>query len=213
MRTATVHHFHGIDMNLKFLRVAALSAAASLAGAGVQAANTPSTATGSGRQVTHDTYSDDEVAKAASDFFSSGAKGLSDVLAKVLKEKGHPVAIIRGEEAGGAIGVGLRYGRGELVYKGVPARKVYWQGPSIGFDLGANAVKTFILVYGLPNTEALYKRFPGVEGSLYFVGGFGVNYVQRDGIALAPVRFGVGWRQGIALSYMNFSPKKRYNPL
>jgi hypothetical protein len=161
----------------------------------------------------HDTYSDDEVAKAASDFFSGGAKELSDVLAKVLKDKGRPVAIIRGEEAGGAIGVGVRYGHGELVYKGAPGRKVYWQGPSIGFDVGANAVKTFILVYDLPNISSLYQRFPGVEGSLYFVGGFGVNYVQRDGIALAPVRFGVGWRQGIALSYRNFSPEKRYNPL
>jgi hypothetical protein len=101
----------------------------------------------------------------------------------------------------------------QLVYKGAPGSKVYWQGPSIGFDVGANAVKTFILVYGAPNVASLYKRFPGVEGSLYFVGGFGVNYVQRDGIALAPVRFGVGWRQGIALSYMNFSRERRYNPL
>lgn len=157
-------------------------------------------------------YSDDEVAKAASEFFSSGAKDLSQVLEKVLKEKGHPIAIIRGEEAGGAIGVGVRYGHGELVYKGGASRKVYWQGPSIGFDAGANAVKTFMLVYNLPQPDGLFKRFPGVEGSLYFVGGFGVNYVQRDGIALAPVRFGVGWRQGISLSYMNFSRSKRYNP-
>lgn len=200
-------------MNYKFLRLAIWAAAASLAGAGVQAANTPSTVTKADRPAAHETYSDDEVAKAASEFFSTGAKDLSDVLAKVLKEKGHPVAIIRGEEAGGAIGVGVRYGRGELVYKGAAAHKVYWQGPSIGFDLGANAVKTFVLVYDLPNTESLFKRFPGVEGSLYFVGGFGVNYLQRDGISLAPVRFGVGWRQGIALSYMNFSREKRYNPL
>ncbi len=161
---------------------------------------------------THQAYSDDEVVKAASDFFSTGAKDLSDVLAKVLKEKGKPVAIIRGEEAGGAIGVGLRYGHGELVFKGSPSTVVYWQGPSLGFDLGADAVKTFILVYDLPNAQALFQRFPGVEGSLYFVGGFGVNYVQRDGIALAPVRFGVGWRQGVAISYMNFSPDKRLNP-
>jgi hypothetical protein len=160
----------------------------------------------------HEPYSDDEVAKAASDFFSTGAKELSQVLEKVLKEKGHPVAIVRGEEAGGAIGVGVRYGRGELVFKGVPARKVYWQGPSIGFDVGANAVKTFILVYDLPNAEGLFHRFPGVEGSLYFVGGFGVNYLQLDKVALAPVRFGVGWRQGIALSYINFSRDKRFNP-
>ena len=160
----------------------------------------------------HEPYSDDEVAKAASDFFSTGAKDLSQVLEKVLKEKGHPVAIIRGEEAGGAIGVGLRYGRGELVYKGVPARKVYWQGPSIGFDVGANAVKTFMLVYDLPNADGLFRRFPGVEGSLYFVGGFGVNYLQLGKVSLAPVRFGVGWRQGIALSYINFSRDLRYNP-
>jgi hypothetical protein len=177
-----------------------------LAGALAQAADTASA------PAAHETYSDDEVAKQASEFFSTGAKDLSQVLEKVLKEKGHPVAIIRGEEAGGAIGVGVRYGRGELIYKGGVGRKVYWQGPSIGFDAGANAVKTFILVYDLPNSEALFKRYPGVEGSLYFVGGFGVNYLQRGAVALAPVRFGVGWRQGISLSYINFSRTKRYNP-
>lgn len=158
------------------------------------------------------TYSEDEVAKAASKFFATGAKELGDVLSKVLKDKGQPVAIIRGEEAGGAIGVGLRYGRGELVFKGGGNRTVFWQGPSLGFDIGANAVKVFVLVYNLPTADALFKRFPGVEGSLYFVGGFGVNYVQTGEIALAPVRFGVGWRQGVAVSYMNFSPKKRINP-
>jgi len=194
----------GVDMDVRSLRIAAFASTVLWTATATAAAGPP---------VAHDTYSDDEVAKAASDFFSTGAKELSDVLAKVLKEKGRPVAIIRGEEAGGAIGIGVRYGRGELVYKGVPASKVYWQGPSIGFDVGANAVKAFILVYDLPNTESLFTRFPGVEGSLYFVGGFGVNYVQRGGIALAPVRFGVGWRQGIALSYMNFSREMRYNPL
>lgn len=200
-------------MALEKLRLSMLAVAACFTCCGALAADTPATAVNADRQITHDTYSDDEVARAASDFFSSGAKELSGVLAKVLKDKGRPMAIIRGEEAGGAIGVGLRYGHGELVYKGAPARKVFWQGPSIGFDVGADAVKTFILVYGLPNTESLFKRFPGVEGSLYFLGGFGVNYVQRDGIALAPVRFGVGWRQGIALNYMNFSRERRYNPL
>jgi hypothetical protein len=159
-----------------------------------------------------DTYSDDEIAKAASEFFATGAKDLADVLAKVLKEKGHPVAIIRGEEAGAAVAVGLRYGHGELVFKGGASRKVYWQGPSLGFDLGANASKTFVLVYDLPNADSLFHRFPGVDGSLYFVGGFGVNYVQNSHGSLAPVRFGVGWRQGINLGYMNFSRNKRFNP-
>ena len=157
-------------------------------------------------------YSDDEVVKAANDFFKNGAADLGKVLGKVLREKGQPVAIIRGEEAGGAIGVGLRYGHGDLIYKGGAGRKIYWQGPSIGFDVGGNAVKVFALVYDLPTAERLFRRFPGVEGSLYFVGGFGVNYVQVDKIVIAPVRFGVGWRQGIAISYMHFSPTKRINP-
>jgi hypothetical protein len=157
-------------------------------------------------------YTDDEVIRAANDFFKNGAADLGKVLSRVLREKGQPVAYIRGEEAGGAIGVGLRYGHGDLMYKGGAGRKVYWQGPSIGFDLGANAVKVFALVYELPTSERLFRRFPGVEGSLYFVGGFGVNYVQADRTVIAPVRFGVGWRQGIAISYMHFSPKKRINP-
>ena len=161
---------------------------------------------------TQPVYADDEVIRAANDFFKNGAADLGKVLTKVLREKGQPVAFIRGEEAGGAIGVGVRYGHGDLVYKGGAGRKVYWQGPSIGFDLGANAVKVFALVYDLPTSERLFRRFPGVEGSLYFVGGFGVNYVQADKTVIAPVRFGVGWRQGIAISYMHFSPEKRINP-
>jgi hypothetical protein len=159
-----------------------------------------------------DTYSDDEVIKAAGTFFSNGAKDLADVLSKVLKDKGQPVAFIRGEEAGGAIGVGLRYGQGELMFKGGAGRKVYWQGPSLGFDLGANAVKVFVLVYKLPSADNLFRRFPGVDGSLYFVGGFGVNYVQAGRVSLAPVRFGVGWRQGINIGYMKFTSKKKINP-
>jgi len=103
------------------------------------------------------------------------------------------------------VAVGLRYGRGELVYKRGGGRKVDWQGPSLGFDISANAV------------NAEYRRaiptLPGVEGSLFFVGVFGVNYLQRDGISLAPVRFGVGWRQGIGVSYMHFTRNKRLNPL
>ena len=167
---------------------------------------------GQARAESSATYSDDEVVSAASKFFSSGAKELSAVLAKVLREKGQPVGFIRGEEAGGAIGVGLRYGHGALELKGGGSRKVYWQGPSLGFDVGGNASKVFILVYGLPSAQSLFQRFPGVEGSLYFVGGFGATYMQSGKISLAPVRFGAGWRQGLSIGYMNFSPRKRYNP-
>ena len=157
-------------------------------------------------------YHEEEVYREAKDFFDTGAKELSDVLAKILKDKGAPTAIIKGTEAGGAIGVGVRYGNGQFGYRGAGGRRVYWQGPSIGFDAGANVVKVFALVYGLTNTNELFQRFPGVEGSLYFVGGFGMNYVQSGNVAIAPVRFGVGWRQGLSISYMNFSAKKRLNP-
>ncbi len=163
--------------------------------------------------VSQSTYSDDEVIREANAFFASGARELGEVLQRVLKEKGQPVAIIRGEEAGGAIGVGVRYGQGEISAKGAGGRKIYWQGPSIGFDVGANAVKVFALVYDLPKQDDLFRRYPGVDGSLYFVGGFGVNYLQRDRTVIAPVRFGLGWRQGINLGYMNFSREKRLNPL
>ncbi len=199
---------------MKTPRIARLLIVASLL-AGVSPAalaRAPRPATRAHSTAPMQTYSDNEVVDQASKFFSTGAKNLSQVVGKVLKEKGRPVAIIRGEEAGGAIGIGLRYGHGELLFKGAPVREIYWQGPSIGFDFGANAVKTFILVYGLPNAAALYQRFPGVDGSLYFVGGFGVNYLKRGSITLAPVRFGIGWRQGIALNYLHFSPTKRIDP-
>ena len=161
---------------------------------------------------THAAYTDDEITKEANDFFKTGAESLGKVLQKVFKEKGQPIAIIRGEEAGGALAVGVRYGHGELIYKGAPGIKVYWQGPSVGLDLGADAVKVFALVYDLPNTNALFQRFPSAEGSLYFVGGFGVNYVERGSIVIAPVRFGVGWRQGLDIGYMHFTPESRVNP-
>lgn len=157
-------------------------------------------------------YSDEEVTRAANDFFKTGAESLGKVLAKVLKEKGKPIAIIRGEEAGGALAVGVRYGHGELIYKGAAGIKVYWQGPSVGLDLGADAVKVFALVYGLPDTKGLFQRFPSAEGSLYFVGGFGVNYVERGSTVIAPVRFGVGWRQGLDIGYMHFTPEAHVNP-
>jgi hypothetical protein len=178
----------------------------------VGADNAPATPASPATPAEHQEYRDDEIVKSASDFFSNGAHELSDVLAKVLKEKGRPIAIIRGEEVSGAVAAGLRYGHGELVYRDGTRTTVYWQGPSVGFDIGANAVKVYMLVYKLPNTDAIFQRFPGVEGSLYFVGGFGVHYLQSNGIGIAPVRFGVGWRQGVDVGYLNFSREKRINP-
>jgi hypothetical protein len=90
---------------------------------------------------------------------------------------------------------------------------VHWQGPSIGFDLGANADKVFTLVYHLPAKDSIFQRFPGVDGSLYYVGGVGINYQRRDNIILAPIRLGVGLRSGASVGYMHYTRKKTFNPL
>jgi hypothetical protein len=158
-----------------------------------------------------DTFTRSEVVAEAEKFFGKGAKGLADVLEKAFDRYGRPNAIIKGEEGGGAIGIGVRYGKGTLVTKGGGARPVWWQGPSIGFDVGGNAAKCFTLVYNLRDPERLFQRFPGVEGSLYFVGGFSLNYNRTDDITLAPVRFGVGWRQGASIGYLHFT--RKFSPI
>ena len=164
-----------------------------------------SRAAGGGRG--DDAFTHSEVLAAAEKFFGKGARGLAEVIQKAFDQHGQPNAYIKGEEGAGAIGVGLRYGKGLLVTKAGGSRPVWWQGPSIGFDFGGDAAKCFTLVYNLRSTERLFQRFPGVEGSLYFVGGFSLNYNRTDDISLAPVRFGVGWRQGANIGYLHFTPK------
>ena len=159
-----------------------------------------------------DTYDQDSILKDAADFFGQSTEGLAKVIEKAFKDHGRPNAYIKGEEASGAITVGLRYGNGQLHMKSGGSRKVYWQGPSIGFDLGANASKVFVLVYHLPSTERIFMRFPGVDGSLYYVGGAGINYQKRDRIVLAPIRLGVGLRAGASIGYINYTKTKTINP-
>lgn len=158
------------------------------------------------------TYDEDSIVKAATDFFGQTTEGLAKVIEKAFKEQGRPNAYIRGEEAGAAITVGLRYGEGELLMKGGGASKVFWAGPSIGFDLGANASKVFTLVYHLPKASAIYQRFPGVDGSLYYIGGAGINYQRLKGITLAPIRLGVGLRAGASVGYIHYRREKSINP-
>ncbi len=159
-----------------------------------------------------DTYDQDSVLKAATDFFGQTTEGLAKVIEKAFKEQGRPNAYIKGEEAGGALTVGLRYGEGELLMKGGGGQKVYWAGPSIGFDVGGNASKVFTLVYHLPRASAIYQRFPGVDGSLYYIGGAGINYQRRNGITLAPIRLGVGLRAGASVGYVHYRREKSINP-
>jgi hypothetical protein len=158
------------------------------------------------------TYDQDSVLAAAVDFFGSTTEGLAKVIEKAFKEQGRPNGYIKGEEAGAAITVGLRYGEGLLSMKGGGSSKVYWAGPSVGFDLGANAAKVFTLVYRLPRASAIYRRFPGVDGSLYYVGGAGINYQRADGITLAPIRLGVGLRAGASVGYIHYRREKSINP-
>lgn len=159
-----------------------------------------------------DTFDEDSVLKAATDFFGASTEGLAKVIEKAFKEQGRPNAYIKGEEAGAAITVGLRYGDGQLVMKGGTGSRVFWAGPSIGFDLGANASKVFTLVYHLPKASAIYQRFPGVDGSLYYIGGAGINYQRLNGITLAPIRLGVGLRAGASVGYLHYRREKSLNP-
>lgn len=159
-----------------------------------------------------DTYKEDEIVKEAGDFFGAVSEGLADAVHDVFENYGEPNAYIKGEEASGAFVIGLRYGQGDLVMKNGTRRTVYWQGPSAGWDFGGNAVKVFTLVYNLPNGDAIYQRFPGVEGSAYLVGGIGINYQQRDDIVLAPMRSGVGIRLGASVGYLKYTKSREWLP-
>ena len=163
------------------------------------------------KQDESNTYDKDSVLKDAESFFGKNTEGLAKAIEKAFADHGRPNATIKGEEAAGAIGVGLRYGDGTLHTKS-GSRRVYWTGPSIGFDAGANLSKVYVLVYRLPGAGAIFQRFPGVDGSLYFIGGVGMNYQRRDNIVLAPIRLGVGLRAGASVGYMHYTPKKTYVP-
>jgi hypothetical protein len=158
------------------------------------------------------TYQRDELVGAAEGVFGKGASGLAKLLEDILKDQGQPNGYIAGSEASGAIGVGLRYGSGMLFHKVEGERKVYWTGPSIGFDVGGDANKVFVLVYNLYDSQELYKRFPQGEGRAYFVGGLSASYLRRGDVVLIPVRLGVGWRLGVNAGYMKFSEKKKWMP-
>lgn len=159
-----------------------------------------------------DTYKEDEIVKEAGDFFGAVSEGLADAVHSVFEKYGEPNAYIKGEEASGAFVVGLRYGQGELVMKQGTRKKVFWQGPSAGWDFGGNAVKVFTLVYNLPDGETIYRRYPGVEGSAYLVGGIGINYQQRDDVVLAPMRSGVGLRLGASVGYLKYTKSREWLP-
>lgn len=158
------------------------------------------------------TYERKDVMDAAEGVFGKGAKGLAGVIEDILRKQGEPNAYIAGREVAGAFVLGLRYGSGTLSHKIGGNQPIYWTGPSIGFDVGGDATKVFVLVYNLYDTEDVYKRFPGGEGRLYFIGGFAVTYLRRGNVVLIPVRLGVGWRAGVNAGYMKISHESRWLP-
>ena len=158
------------------------------------------------------TYSSNEILDAGHRFFGNVSEGLAKVVEHAFARNGRPNGYILGEEAGGAFVAGLRYGEGMLYTKGYPPQKVYWQGPSLGYDFGANGSKVMTLVYNLRNTSQIYERFAGVDGSAYFVGGVGITFQQHDDVMLAPIRAGLGLRLGANVGYLKYTPSPTWNP-
>lgn len=158
------------------------------------------------------TYAQDDVLSAAEGTFGKGAQGLAKLIEKIFAEQGKPNAYIAGREAGGAVIVGVRYGSGTLFHKVEGQQPIYWTGPSLGFDLGANGAKSFVLVYNLYDSADIFQRFPAVEGTAYVIGGFTATYLRRGDVVLIPIRLGVGWRLGVNVGYMNFTKKSKMLP-
>lgn len=157
-------------------------------------------------------YDRDETTEQAVDFLGGSAEQIAKLIDRAFSDYGRPNAIIKGEEGSGSIVVGLRYGGGDLLAESGAQMPVYWQGPSIGWDFGADAGRVFILVYNLPSTDELFQRFAGVSGSAFFVGGAGMQYLRAGDVVVAPIRVGVGLRLGAAVGYMTFNPERTYNP-
>jgi len=164
------------------------------------------------RQPGADTFNSQELIQSGHRLFGGVSRGLALTLQEALRRWGEPNGYILGEEASGAIVGGLRYGEGTLYTRNAGKQRVYWQGPSIGFDLGGEGARTMMLVYNLPATEALYNRFLGLDGSAYFIGGFGMTAAIRDNMIVVPIRSGVGARLGVNLGYLKFTPQATWNP-
>ncbi|MGN6461475.1 MAG: DUF1134 domain-containing protein [Pseudolabrys sp.] len=164
------------------------------------------------RQNRGDTFSPGEVIRAGHRFFGGVSQGLAELVEKAASRWGQPNGYILGQEGSGAFIVGLRYGDGTLYTKNAGDRRVFWEGPSVGFDAGGDGARTMMLVYNLPATEAMFQRFAGIDGSAYFVGGLGMTALTANNIVVVPIRTGVGLRLGANIGYLKFTPDKTWNP-
>ena len=158
------------------------------------------------------TYSQSEIIDAGHKFFGSLSKGLAQAIEYAFRRQGRPTGYILGEDAGGAFIAGLRYGEGRLYTKYGRARRVFWQGPSVGYDFGGEGTRTMVLVYGLSRPGQLFRRFGGVQGSAYVVGGASVQLLRNNNITLAPIRTGLGLRLGANIGYLKYTRRPTWNP-
>jgi hypothetical protein len=152
------------------------------------------------------------LAQPAPSVFGGVSSGLASLIERAVGLWGLPNGYVLGEEAGGAFFGGLRYGDGMLYTKNVGDLKVFWQGPSVGWDFGGEGARTMMLVYNLPAIQAIHQRFGGIGGSAYFVGGFGMTALTANDIVLVPIRSGVGLRLGANVGYLKFTPQPTLNP-
>jgi hypothetical protein len=158
------------------------------------------------------TFSSGEVVRAGHKFFGTVSQGLAQVVQEAFSRFGEPNGYVLGQEGGGAFVVGVRYGDGKLYTRNAGDLRVFWEGPSIGFDAGGEGARTMMLVYNLPSTDAIYQRFGGIDGSAYFIGGFGMTALTYNKIVVVPIRSGVGFRLGANVGYLKFTPRATWNP-
>jgi hypothetical protein len=157
-------------------------------------------------------YSTNEVIDSGHRFFGAVSRGLAEAVQEAVRRWGQPNGYVLGQEASAAFVGGLRYGEGKMYTRNAGDQPVYWQGPSIGFDAGADGDRTMMLVYNLPAVDAIFRRFGGIDGSAYFIGGFGFTALGADNIIVVPIRTGIGARLGINVSYLKFTPRATWNP-
>jgi hypothetical protein len=157
-------------------------------------------------------YSSNEILDAGHRFFGTVSRGLAQIVERTGSQFGLPNGYILGQEGGGAFIGGLRYGEGTLYTKNAGDLRVYWQGPTVGWDFGGEGARTMMLVYGLPATEAIYQRFVGVDGSAYVVGGLGMTVLTFNNVVVVPIRSGLGLRLGANVGYLKFTPQATWNP-
>ncbi|RWQ38837.1 MAG: DUF1134 domain-containing protein [Mesorhizobium sp.] len=157
-------------------------------------------------------YTAQEIVDSGHKFFGATSGGLATVVEKIFASYGLPNGYLLGEEGSGALIGGLTYGEGTLYTKNAGDHKVFWQGPSLGWDFGGEGSRVMMLVYNLDDVNSLYNRFGGVAGSAYIVAGVGFNVMKNNNVLLVPIRTGVGARLGVNLGYLKLTQRATWNP-